>query len=1420
MMLLTARQTTDGVNVKDIESAEYDEPPIDVTDTPRAKLTVTDANVQAYRLAAGKKVLLRRSGERVFPGIITTSTPEADVTAPNQTSVDMVHEGYHCLRRYQCDDYDFDEDGDPSTTRDGVTNNPWNWFIFREPGSTLDAYGNGYPVHGINITDGIRSMVGTRHAFQLDFQDNRFFLASDIYVTTNKLQVYRDGPSGDLRSALQRTRKDNTGFTGTATPMADPTDSSGNGNTLTEVGSPTTRTSPEPKYNAGYDFDSTDDQLTTTSNDFAITGDLSMTFAFTVDDLSNNPWLILRETSGGGEGVEADNILIGFRVLADGSVSYLHEYGAGNNESLSSSAGVVTAGAFHTATVTRNTTTKTVVVKVDGVEAINTTYTNNPTGGSNTLTTRIGANESGILLNGAMYEVRVWDSLVSQTTLDNIADPNDDTYNRTAEGTEIALWYLDDGAMASPKTIDSIPLMNGDPYIRAMGDVSNVDVVLVGKHASDSVSNASHLSATSISAQTTVPESIRFKPDGAKMFVLGGNTVYQYTLSTPGDPATKGAATSFSVATQAANATGIDFSPDGSKMFVIDDTTSSEAVYTYDLGTAWDVTTSVYNSDTLSIPEEPAPTGLEFNDDGTKMFIASNSLKGIREYSLSTAWTVSTGVESDTFSASEIPGSKNCRDIAFSSDGMTVYLVESVDDDVYEYILGAPYDISSPLFVSVLDVSTEDLLPTGIDVSSDGRRFYMVGAAGDDVNMYDITTAPVLELCRDAGDASGAALVNETARTYTSVTLTHTANYNGSTLDAWTGTVDLSSDGATEKGMLGFRIGIEGADGSAATTKLYYAYLLPTTVSDVDLTEGTAGTYSNGQTLVDSNGTTLRGGVVGNEEDWIEGNFLGARRNEAIERIRTTTVSDPTVNTSPHWDFHIDVDLQYHWQERRGTDKTREYSFDAKNLLGVKHIYDGEEVAYQTIAYGAGSGSSVTRIVNKREFSAGGLYDSDRDPTGTPTKVELSNVARVMEFVDSDETSILTLHRKAYAFHKLHRDFIQHFSARILTEFVRFFETGDGVLVKNFETRTNATLRVTKLRRRFSATNVEELVPTFGDPPVVATAALGASQEIRSETLTVRTPQGTGTTGLSGPGYFFDKDHISMVPFFVPPGVERAFLRITTLPWQANAKSTSPWLDNSVEVAKQTTSTGSIADGGFFFIDFNLSQNYVIGEDVGIEWRVFVSETTGATTWDCEASLTIRDAILGNAGTYLFGFPVLGKENSDQTIVTGFIGAQMIKSVGGSGNTEIDQISVEIENNSGGARTFDVQLIAVLIQRNTLKFAIGQFDGATGDGTGPAVFCQDATIAIDPADADGDGIPTTAEFNAAQHPNPIGKAGQSQTQEMEVTGWLDVDASGIIESKVHYLALRGTADATNDNPDGLGVASVTPFYKFRQSEQT
>ena len=89
-----------------------------------------------------------------------------------------------------------------------------------------------------------------------------------------------------------------------------------------------------------------------------------------------------------------------------------------------------------------------------------------------------------------------------------------------------------------------------------------------------------------VSGQDSTPVGIHFKPDGTKMYMVGRNSasVYQYTLSTPWDLSTASYDNiSFSVSGQDATPFGIHFKPDGAKMYMVGN--NSDSFYQYSTGT-------------------------------------------------------------------------------------------------------------------------------------------------------------------------------------------------------------------------------------------------------------------------------------------------------------------------------------------------------------------------------------------------------------------------------------------------------------------------------------------------------------------------------------------------------------------------------------------------------------------------------------------------------------------------------------------------------------------------------------------------------------------------------------------------------------------------------------------------------------------
>lgn len=228
-------------------------------------------------------------------------------------------------------------------------------------------------------------------------------------------------------------------------------------------------------------------------------------------------------------------------------------------------------------------------------------------------------------------------------------------------------------------------------------------------------------------------QGITFKPDGTTMYVVGTtlDTVVPYTLSTPWDITTTGATgASFSVATQDGAMRFVLFNPDGTRMYLGGSTTA--AIHQYNLSTAWNVTTAVFQAST-TIPL--SGYGAAFNPTGDVIYIVA--LNGtINAYTLSTAWDTTTlnATPFSTFSVSAYEA--NSQDIAFSSDGTKMYIYgQSTVDGIHEFALSTPWDITTATYTSIGSTSAE-ATGTAFYFKPNGYGVYVFGSTLDKVCQY------------------------------------------------------------------------------------------------------------------------------------------------------------------------------------------------------------------------------------------------------------------------------------------------------------------------------------------------------------------------------------------------------------------------------------------------------------------------------------------------------------------------------------------------------------------------------------------------------------------------------------------------------------------------------------------------------------
>lgn len=232
----------------------------------------------------------------------------------------------------------------------------------------------------------------------------------------------------------------------------------------------------------------------------------------------------------------------------------------------------------------------------------------------------------------------------------------------------------------------------------------------------------------------TSPQGITFSPDGLKMYVIGttSDSIFQYPLSTAWDIYSIGTPVSRSVATQATAPNGLTFGNNGFNLYIVDDT--ANAVFAYSLSVAYDISSTFTYLNTFAVgTQTTSPGGIAFSDDGTKMFVTSQTASTVWGYTLSTPWNITTATTPVSRSVGNIPS-----DIYFNSTGTKMWVcVPGTSVNIYEYTV-------SPAWTGTLtQVATYSTGRTeyGIVFSTDGTKMYCVDTSTDVINMYYLPTA-------------------------------------------------------------------------------------------------------------------------------------------------------------------------------------------------------------------------------------------------------------------------------------------------------------------------------------------------------------------------------------------------------------------------------------------------------------------------------------------------------------------------------------------------------------------------------------------------------------------------------------------------------------------------------------------------------
>ena len=204
----------------------------------------------------------------------------------------------------------------------------------------------------------------------------------------------------------------------------------------------------------------------------------------------------------------------------------------------------------------------------------------------------------------------------------------------------------------------------------------------------------------------------------------------------------------------------VEISPDGTKTYMIGDTT--KRIYQYTLTIPYDVSTAILLQSISVAPLTfPQCGGMFLRPDGAKLFIGFSGDDNVYEYNLLTPFDISTLVFVQTKCVrldglcSGVNGF-GLGDVTFSPDGIRMYIgvFTQPADQIMQWSLSTPWNISTATYIRTFGLTKP---ATGLFFKPDGTKMFVMSDFDDKVDAYDlsipwdISTATFLNFFAGAG---------------------------------------------------------------------------------------------------------------------------------------------------------------------------------------------------------------------------------------------------------------------------------------------------------------------------------------------------------------------------------------------------------------------------------------------------------------------------------------------------------------------------------------------------------------------------------------------------------------------------------------------------------------------------------------------
>ena len=401
---------------------------------------------------------------------------------------------------------------------------------------------------------------------------------------------------------------------------------------------------------------------------------------------------------------------------------------------------------------------------------------------------------------------------------------------------------------SSPSAAANTATVNEDDTVTVTGDSATSITYEVNDTAD---------SATNVKTDTSEGEGsgVSFSSDGKKMFITGHGTnrIHEFTLSTPFDPTTKSYVDSVLLDwNNNDDSSDVDYSDDqgdwvrghawksdGTKLFIMNwdggllgDASASYRILSYDLTTAYDVSTISRSNDYVNTPtsSDSYDTGLgavrdiKISSDGTKFYTINKATGKLMQYTFATAYDLNSSVTvGGPYTLTNVT---TPRSIAFSDNGKKLFVGDDATTEIiHQFNLTTAWDASTIVWEGSItpdatagNDTTDD--PFGIAFSNDGTKMFIHDIDGNDEIKVHSLKSP-FNLIDIDGENDGDVLADDTDADGDTLTVTQIA-VTGSSNAAVASSSSYNSNATSRTGTYGtLRIGADGtydyvADQSAA----------------------------------------------------------------------------------------------------------------------------------------------------------------------------------------------------------------------------------------------------------------------------------------------------------------------------------------------------------------------------------------------------------------------------------------------------------------------------------------------------------------------------------------------------------------------------------------------------------------------------